>query len=304
MEADNKKNEIKPNTNSVHEPPHGVVETFAGDMADIMGGDTEGLVKKIIHGEQDKEAEKKNLSPQSRKNKAYMFMGFLLLVLAVSLSVFFFSKRKTTDTVAVQPQFTPLIFTDQNTSFEISGMKKEQIAQTVFNEVASTTVQPDGVEGIYLTENKQLIGLRRFITLIGSHLSLVNDTDFVSDNFLLGVVKNQNNADVNSGTGLFILMKVRSATDIFDSLRSWEPNIVNDLHGFLGINLSSTTQYLFTKSFQDGVVENKNARILYDQNGSIVLMYIFADDNSVVITDSLPAAQEIILRLASVQPQQ
>jgi hypothetical protein len=304
MEADNKKNEIKPVGNSVPQQPHPVVETFAGDMADIMGGDTEGLVKKIIHGEEDKEAEKKNLSPQSRKNKAYMFMGALLLVLAMSLSFFFFYKEKANNVVVVQPQFIPLIFTDKSSSFEISEMSKEQIAQTVFSEVASTTVQPDGIEGIYLTENKQMIGLRKFITLIGSHLSLVSDTDFVSDNFLIGVVKNQNTTDVNSGTGLFILLKVRSATDIFDSLHAWEPNIINDLHGFFGINLSSDTQYLFTKSFQDGIVENKNARILYDQNGNAVLMYIFADGNSVVLTDSLNAAEEIMLRIASVQPQQ
>ena len=304
MEADNKKNEIKPVSKSVPKAPRPVVETFAGDMADFIGGAGEGVVKKIIHGEEDKEAEKKNLSPQSRKNKAYMFMGFLLLVLAVSLSVFFFTKRKSTDTVTIQPQFIPLIFTDQSTSFEVLGMKKDEIAQTVFNEVNNTTVPPGGVEAIYLTENKQMIGLRRFITLIDSHFSPVTDTDFVSDNFLLGVVKNQSNASPNSGTGLFILLKVRSATDIFDSLRAWEPNIVNDLHGFFGINLSSNTQYLFTKSFEDGIVENKNARILYDQNGNVVLVYIFADDNSVIITDSLSAAQEIMLRLASLQPQQ
>ena len=305
MEADNKKNEIKPITNPASSSPHVVVETYALDMANTIGSDTEGLVKKIIHGEENKEIEKKNLSPQSVKNKAYMFMSILLLILAVSLSFFFFVKTKTIGTVAVKPQNTSLIFTDKNISFEVSQMDKDQIAQTVFNEVDNiTAVKPGGVEGIYFTENKQNIGLRKFMSLIGSHLSLVNDTDFVSDNFLLGVRRNQDNAGTNSGTGFFMLVKVRSATDIFDSLRTWEPNIINDMHGFLGINLSSSTQYLFTKSFQDGIVENKNARILYDQNGNVVVAYIFADDNSVIITDSLSGAGEIMLRLASLQPQQ
>ena len=115
---------------------------------------------------------------------------------------------------------------------------------------------------------------------------------FVSDNFLLGVVKNK---------GFFMLLKMRSPADIFDSLRAWEPNFLLDLRGFLGININGETNYLLTKNFEDGFIQNKNARILYDQNGNIVLMYIFADNNSVVITGSEEAADEIILRLASNQ---
>jgi hypothetical protein len=75
--------------------------------------------------------------------------------------------------------------------------------------------------------------------------------------------------------------------------------MLSDLHGFLGLNVSADTNYLFTKSFTDGIIGNKNARILSDQTGKTVLMYIFADDNSVIITGSQNAAQEIMLRLAS-----
>ncbi len=160
------------------------------------------------------------------------------------------------------------------------------------------------MEGIYPTENKQAIGLRRFIALIDGHFVPDSNPLLVSDNFLMGVVKNQPNALANSGTGFFILIKVRSITDVFNSLRSWEPNMLTDLHGFLGLNISSASNYLFTKNFTDGIIDNKNARILYDQNGNIVLMYVFADDNSVVITDSQNAAKEIILRLAASQLQQ
>ena len=301
MEADNKKNEIKGASKMVPLPPHAVVETFATDMADVIGNDTEGLVKRIIRREEDKETNKKNVSPESTKNKAYMFMGILLLILAVALSVFFFIRKQRDQVVPVQTQTKPLIFSDKSTVFEISGIQKDQIAQEVFNESTNTTVKAGGVEAMYPTEKEQAVGLRKFITAIGSHFSPVDNTDFVSDNFLLGVVKNQANTSADSGTGFFILLKVRSATDIFNSLRAWEPNILNDLHGFFGIDLTTSTQYLFVKPFEDGIVENKNARILYDQNGNQVLMYIFADNNSVIVTDSISAAQEIILRLGSVQ---
>jgi hypothetical protein len=167
--------------------------------------------------------------------------------------------------------------------------------QTVLNEISKTNIRDGGVEGIYLTENKKVVGLRRFITLMNASFVPGDNTVFVRDNFLLGVVKNK---------GFFMLLKMRSPTDIFGSLRAWEPNLLSDLRGFLGININGGTNYLLTKNFEDGFIQNKNARILYDQNGNIVLMYIFADNNSVIITGSEEAADEIILRLASNQVEQ
>src|ERR1035437_5679505 len=111
MEADNKKKEIETTTNKL---PNAVVETYAGDMVNIMGNETEGLIKKIIHGEENKEAEKKNLSPESNKNKIFLIIGVLLLVFALSIT-FFFLSQKSTGIVVVQQPVTSLIFTNQNT---------------------------------------------------------------------------------------------------------------------------------------------------------------------------------------------
>ena len=82
-------------------------------------------------------------------------------------------------------------------------------------------------------------------------------------------------------------------------LNSYLNNILTDLAPFIGINVSSDTNYLFRKDFTDSIVENKNARVLYDNDGKPVLMYIFANDNSVIITNAQNAAHEIMLRLAS-----
>ena len=72
-----------------------------------------------------------------------------------------------------------------------------------------------------------------------------------------------------------------------------------DLHGFFRAGVGSDTSYLLTKNFEDGFVLNKNARILYDNTGAVALMYIFADEKSVVVTASLAAAKEALLRLSA-----
>jgi len=272
---------------------HKFVETYAEDMAKVIESDKGGLIKKIIHSEEEHEIEKINLSPESKKNKLYMFMG-LTFILIGFLILAYFIFNKDISTMPVEQQFTSLIFNDKSIFFEVKDFKKDEIAQTVLSEVNGTEVKNGGVEGIYLTSDKKIIGLRGFLALIKGNLVPDENKLLVNDNFLLGVVNGETK-------DFFMLLKVRSVTDIFDSLRAWEKKMFFDLQGFFGVSLSPETKYLLNKDFEDGIVENKNARILYDKDGGIVMMYVLANDNSVIVTDTIKATQELMLRLASSQ---
>ncbi len=263
------------------------VKTYAEDMAKVIEGNEGGIIKKIIHEQEDKEAEKKNLSPNSRKNKVFIFSGTFLLFLALSLSLFFLFKQDIY-ILDIEQQFVPIIFTDQNVFKEVDGLKKEQIAESVWNETKVIKVKTGGVEGIYLSVNKKVIGLRKFTELISGNLV---PNDFINDNFLFGVFNGQTK-------DLFILLKVRSFADAFPVMHAWEAKMFSNLYGFFGLDINSSTKYLLAKNFEDGTVQNKNARILYGETGEIVLMYVFVDDNSVVITNTENAVHEVILRLA------
>ena len=295
----NKEKEIKPNEN--HAQHNVVVETYTGDMAGALQGDSEaGLVKKVIHRQEEYEEEEKRLSPESRRNKFFLSFGTFLLFGAVILAGYFFLTSKS-DTVMVARPFTSMIYTDKNTFLEVSGLKKDKIYAAVSNEINQSSIKPGGVEGIYLTENKQVIGLRQFITLINSAFYPGANKLIVSDDFMMGFFKNQAASDTsqNNPNGFFLLIKMQSISDIFSLMRAWENNMLSELHGFTGLDLNSSTNYLFTQNFQDGLIQNKNARILYDNKGNIVLMYVYVDDTHVLVTDSEAAADEIIMRLSS-----
>ena len=289
------KNTIKPIPAKKHEA---VVETYAEDMAQVLENDKEGLVKKIIHSEEEHEAEKRNLSPQSKKNKLFMVLSFSLLFFALIIfSIFFF--KEDINTVPVEKQFVPIIFNEKSTFLEISGFSKDEILQSVFNQVNSTQVKDGGIEGVYLAKNKKIVGLREFISLINGNFVAGDNYILVQDDFLMGAVKVKTDSIVESPQSFFMLLKVHSISGVFSSMRAWEEKMLFNLHVFLGINISSATNYLYTKNFEDGIVENKNARILYDKDRKIILLYVFADDNSVIVTDSQNAVHEILLRLAS-----
>jgi hypothetical protein len=274
-----------------NETPNKIVQTYAEDMAGIIENDKSGLVKKIIHGEEEHEKEKRNFSPESAKNKFFILVGFICIVLGFTI-LFYFMLAKDVPTVPIEQQFTPLIFNDTSTTIEVAGFNKDKIALTVHNAVEGAKVKAGGVEGIYLINNKKSIGLRQFIGLIKSSFVPDNNPLFVSNNFMLGAVNGETK-------DFFMLIKVRSITDIFDSMQAWEEKMFFDLSGFFGMEVSAENKYLLAVPFQNGIIENKNARILYDSAGNIVIMYIYADDNSVVITNTESSAHEIMLRLAA-----
>lgn len=273
--------------------------TYTEDMVKAIEDDKGGLIKKIIHEEEEHEEEAKNLSPKSQKNRLFMFISFLLVAVALAVLVFFAFFNDRINTVLVAP-LSSVIFMDQTDFLAIDGLTKVKIAETVSSQVNNTKTKIGGVNGIYLTENKKVIGFTRFSTLVKSSLT-ANQLALIGDNFLLGAFKSGLSSVSPNVGDLFMLLKVKSFPDIFPVMQSWESKMLYDLHGFFGIKLSPETNYLFTKSFEDGIVANKNARILRDNNSRIVLMYIFADDNSVIITNSESAVGELILRLNSSQ---
>ncbi|MFA6273592.1 MAG: hypothetical protein WC662_00325 [Candidatus Paceibacterota bacterium] len=286
-------NEIQNENKNENKIKHVPVQTYADDIAKVVNPSEGGLIKKIIHQQEEYEKQKKELSPESSRNRIFMFVSIGLVALAILSVIAVVLVRQQIITVAVQPQYVPIIFTDKASLVEISGLDKDQIARTVFETGINTKVKNDGVEGIYLTENKKAVGLRKFISNIEGGLVQEKIT-YVSDNFLIGVV--------NDGTkDLFILLKMRAFIDIFDAMKTWENKMFYDLHGFFGIETNLENNYLLTKSFEDGIIQNKNARILRDNDGKILFMYVFADDNSVIITNTENATREIILRLASSQ---
>jgi hypothetical protein len=267
------------------------IETYAYDLAKVVVGNENGLVKMIIDEEEKQKEEKEKKSPERQKNQLFLYAGIFLIVASfIAVSLVFFFRQKIFQ-VEVPLQYVPIIFTDKTEFKEIAGLKKEEIIQTVLNEVNTAEFKDGGIEGVFLTADKKVVGLRAFLTLIEANLNQTK-LEFVSDGFLIGAVNKESKIP-------FILIKTRYIADIFDAMRAWENKMFLDLHKFSGIDINKETKYLLESNFEDGIIQNKNARILKDKDGKIVMIYVFADENSVIITNSELAVKEIMLRLVS-----
>jgi hypothetical protein len=276
------------------------IETFTGDMVKVLEGDKGGLIKKIIQEEEQHEVETKNLSPKSKKNKFFMIISIILIILALGALIFIAFFKENPSIVSVDKQFSSMVFTDQTDFKTIDGLNGEKTINAVLKQANSTNVKIGGIDGIYLAENNKVVGLKRFNELIGGNLNS-SQLKLFSDNFLIGAFNSGLSSISPNIKDLFFLLKGNSFTDIFPVMRNWESKMLYDLHGFFNINITSDTNYLFTKDFEDGIIANKNARVLKDNNGKIVLMYVFTNDYYVIITNSEEATQEVALRLSSSQ---
>ena len=61
---------------------------------------------------------------------------------------------------------------------------------------------------------------------------------------------------------------------------TWEKTMLRDLFVLFNINLGADSSKLFEKPWGDVLVNNQNARILYDKNGKEILYYIFTNKNN------------------------
>ena len=276
-----------------------LVQTYAMDMALVLSDTKEGLIKQVIDVEEKREIYNKDFFSVYKRNKLFAFLS-LFLILISGLMIFFFLSSEKPLLFSVEKQITPIVF-DKSSFLEVKDLKKDEIVQTILHEISASNVKIGGIEIIALSINQHIILLKDFVSILKINLD-INNNKFIDDNFLMGFVNNQNNQsninDVN-GKDFFILLKVSSNTDVFSYLRTWESKIFSDLHSLFGIEISGLNNYLITKDFEDGVVENRNARILYDKDRKIVMMYIFANENYVVVTNTLSSAREVMLRLAS-----
>lgn len=266
------------------------IETFADDMAGVLESNEPGLIKTIIQEQTAREENQKNNSPETTKNKIFMFVSILLVIISVSL-IAFVILNKDLGIVSVKQRFNPLIFTDSSAVLDVADLSKRRFIEKIRTQVDTSPVDEGEIEALYLQNGNKILGLREFMQNIESTLDIKSKGDFFEDNFMLGFFD-------KGERDLFVLIKISSFIDVFENMLAWERKIFEEMHDLWGIELNADTSYLLTKDFVPGFAQNQNARILYDKDNNIVLMYVYVDDTSILITNTERTTREVMLRLA------
>ena len=280
--------------NDTLEVPRKGVHTLTNDIAHEAVAGTPGTIRAIIDAEEGREIEKEHLKVGYSVNQLYMIFGFIALILSAGLLYYFLFFIAVKDNSGAS-QFTQdaknMFLVDKSASIELAGLNKTKTLKTIVDASEKVFLPPEQIQVFNLTEDSRQISLARFLEITEANVSLPEGNIFSSD-FMFGVFSSEGNHP-------FFILKVKSMNDAFPTMRAWENKILNDLGQIFNYEISPDNQYLLTKDFQDDIVQNKNARVLYDDLGSIVMMYVYLDDTTILISNYAGIAGEVIERKSS-----
>ncbi len=280
--------------NDTLEVPRKGVHTLSNDIAHEAEAGTPGTIRAIIDAEEGRENEKEHMKIGYSVNQLYMIFGFVALILSVGLLyyfIFFIAVKNNSGENQFVQDAKNMFLVDKLDSIEIAGLNKTKSLKIIADE-SEKVVLPEGqIQAFNLVENKKQLSLARFLQITEANISLPEGNIFSSD-FMYGVFSNKGNHP-------FFVFKVKSMNDAFTTMRNWENKMLYDLGQIFNYEISPNTQQLLTRDFEDEIIQNKNARVLYDDLGSIVIMYVYLDDTTVLISNYAGIADEIIERKSS-----
>lgn len=259
------------------------LRTYASDMAEAVRVQ-EGSVIKIALAEQDKRARQEKLEVKSsHKNVFFAFASIAIILVGAGVFGYavFFSKPKTVPT-QINTLNQSIITNDGNVSYSITGKTKQQVGEEFYALAKNADVREGGVLHIIPYEEdidinvKSSVDAHRYLGALGSTMSgsLLRS---LSPEFMLGAVKSKEQGEP------FIVLKPQSFDNAYAGMLSWEKKMIDDLFLAFDIPISGDNTYLLEKSFGDMVIKNQDARILTDNTGAILLVYMFVNNDDVIL---------------------
>lgn len=278
-----------------------VIRTYSSDMVDAIRTDEISVIK-IALAEKEKREQEALYRKAEGTNTSKIFLvigGIILIAVAIIGSYFLIQKKKEIE--------IPKITTNDIETFILYNSK-------LYIDIINITNVSD-LSGIIRQEQQNDSGLIKALFLtkkINNVSEILTSKDFLSlikttapgaltrslsDKYLLGKYSNQNAVNEQDKSAMFLVLETTDYNRAYASMLDWEKTMLKDLFILFDISIPESSNELFEKSWKDIIINNKDARVLYKENGEGILYYVFVNKNNFVITNSVEALKEIISRL-------
>jgi hypothetical protein len=161
----------------------------------------------------------------------------------------------------------------------------------------NSTQNTNGIEALFLV--KQTENLTEYLTT-NNFLSLVQATTpgaltrSLSDNYLLGKYVDQKLPNENNN---FLIFQTSDYSLSYAAMLDWEKTMLKDLFILFNINITDLNNPIFGQPWKDLIVNNKDVRVLYGENGEGILYYVFVNKNNFIIASNIDTLKEVMERL-------
>ncbi len=197
-----------------------------------------------------------------------------------------------------------LIVVEAQKQIPLILLSEQEIRDAITREIDTANLPLNNIEGIYFVKKllplksrvetdlsraqQGALGIREIFFIVKNNippnlLRAMEDQDFLFGIHSLGANRP------------FFVITVESFENAFAGMLKWESFMFDDLASLFSLDVSST-QFI-DRLFEDVVIKNRDARILKDSEGNIVLIYSFIDKETLVIATNEETFDEVVNRL-------
>lgn len=292
IEAVAGKEEVKNNTPKKTE---GSIRTYASDIAEMMRKEKGSIIKIALAEQQRREMYKKQRDPTSTKNIIIIFLGIILILGGIMIFVFSIVNRaKPVDVTVFSSNLPTFLFTESQVHIDMTELNRSELINLIQLHQADDTLVKDTIKNIFISysfNNAQTqVPFAVFLQKLGINIPTPMYSNLDSS-FMLGVY------GLDGPNELFTIFKVKDFNEAFLSMREWESSMLSELVRLYDIDTSSYGKVIFSKEFETEILYNKEARLLRDSSGKILLSYVFLDKETIMVTTEAGSLDEILKRI-------
>lgn len=274
---------MEPQKNTSQEPAQnpGVqiknLRTYQGDVEEAIAKN-HFTTSTILIAEQKRKAQDETSNEQKAKNlesknKFFIFIGTLFLVLGIAaVGIVFYIKSRNT-AIVVQNTKTLMSFSEEKI-ISVSGLNREKFINDILLEKQSANQQVNSVIYINVINAKnEPENLEDVLSILAPNMPPSLSRSFDKE-YMLGIYSFDTNEP-------FLILTTNDFANSYSGMLKWEKDMISDLGKIFSIPQNTGSS---SPEFKDETMKNRDLRILKDGDKKTVLLYSFIDKNTLVIT--------------------
>lgn len=280
------------------------IHTYTSDMADAVRINEASVIKIALAEKEKREQEALYREASGTKgSKLLLTLGGIILIGLAIFGWYFLSKK---NEIANTPEQTKkdieaFISYDDKAYIDVTDNKNQNDLSKSIKIESDKAGKAGSIKALFLTENvnktPQLLSLKNLLFLMDTQApsALVRTLE---DQYMVGTyTEGSGVTDSTPKTHLFLVFKAKDYNQAYAAMLTWEKTMLRDLFVLFNVDLGKDGEALFDKPWGDVLINNQNARILYDRNGKEILYYILTNKNNFIITDNQETIKEVGARL-------
>jgi len=273
------------------------LRTYSSDMVEAVRTNEMSVIKIALAEKNRQEQEAVYKKAEGTKTSKVLFAigGLILIGLAVWGSSYVLEKKKISDNAIINKNQKVETFINYDNSYFVDITNATNVVGIVSAINSKRIEKEEGISAIFFTKKNEdittAVSKDDFLSVlkVTAPSSLVRS---LSEDFLLGEYLKKES--VGKETSVFLIFGINNYNLAYASMLDWEKSMLQDLFVLFNIKISDSDNSLFEKSWRDIIINNKDARVLYGENGEGVLFYSFINKNNLIITSNSETFKEII----------